>query len=118
LTLSLSTALFLATSAGATGALPPPATGTHSGGRTHRWTSDSGEGRDARRRDSRMHTSERARRRETTVVWVKNMDLEVSSASDGRVGECSRGLRQARVRRRRRVCSTGATERRRRWWEI
>lgn len=114
LTLSFSMARLLATNAGATGAMPLPPPGTHSGGSTHRCTRASGVGRDASLRERRMHTRERASRRDTTVVWVRKMERRISSASEGRDGECRSGLRDARVRRRRRECKTGATERRRR----
>lgn len=108
LTRSRSTALFFATRAGAT---PVFLLGTHSDGRTDRATRASAEGRAARRRESRMHTSERASLRDTTVVRVRKMDRRIRSASDGRNGDQSIGGRIARVRWSLYQWSIGARER-------
>lgn len=94
-TFSFSMALRFATRAGATCTMLMP--GTHSGGSTARSTRASADGLEARRRDSLIDTRERARRRETTEVWVRKMDREMSSDREGREGEASRGGRMARV---------------------
>lgn len=75
--------------------------GTHSFGRTALSANVSGDGRAANLRDRRIETRDRARRRETTVVFVRKMEREMRSARDGRVGEASNGGRISRARRRR-----------------
>ena len=109
LTLSLSTAFLLATSPGAMGS-----PGTHSGGSTALCTSASGDGRLSSCRLSRIDTSDRASRRETTDVGVRKMCRVMRSASGGRA--YSNGGRTWRVRRMRRRCRSGATQSRRSAW--
>lgn len=119
-TLSLSTARFLATSAGARLAflLVVVEGGRHSGGSTALSTRDSIGGRAASRRESRMLTSERASCRDTTVVRVWKMRRRARSAREGRKGDQRRGGRRARARRRRWAWRIGARERERRRWEV
>lgn len=92
--------------------------GTHSPGRTARWTRTSGGGRAARRRWSRMATRDRASLRETTVRGERKMWRARRSASEAR----RLGLRPTRIvcraRRRRRRCSVGNRARLRRWWDV
>lgn len=113
LSFSFSTARLLATSAGATGAQPQP--GTHSGGRTPRCTRISAEGRCGKRRDRRMATRFRARRREICVVCVRKICLAISSVRVGRDGEVSIGGKIMRTCCSRYMCRTGASERVRKW---
>ena len=94
LSLSFSIALRVATRLGAT--CTPASPGTHSGGNTARLTSASGDGRAASRRDRRMETRERAKRRDTTEVLVMKMEREMRSASEGRDGEYRSGGRMTR----------------------
>lgn len=114
LTLSLSTALLLATSPGAT--CTPAKPGTHSLGSTALSTSASALGRAARWRERRMAIRERARRRETAEVRGWTMERATRSERVGRAGEVRRGVTIARLARRRWVCRRGFVERWRRWW--
>ena len=67
--------------------------GTHSLGNTERSTKDAAEGLAAKRRDRRIETRERARRRETMEVLVLKMERAIKSASEGRDGEPRRDVR-------------------------
>lgn len=111
---SCSMALRRAASPGATytGTIP----GTHSRGSTDRSTRTSAEGRVARRRERRMDTSERVRRREMMVVGVRKICRAIRSSKEGRFREVRSGDKICRVCRRRYVCKMGARETLRRTW--
>lgn len=73
--------------------------GTHSFGKTERSTKDAAEGLAAKRRDSRIETKDRARRRETMEVFVLKMERAIRSARDGRDGDQRRDVRSVLTRR-------------------
>jgi len=75
--------------------------GTHSFGKTALSANVSGDGLAANLLANRIETSERASRRETTVVFVRKMEREMRSAREGRHGEDSSGGSISRARRRR-----------------
>lgn len=75
--------------------------GTHSFGKTALSANVSGDGLAANLLANRIDTSERASRRETTVVFVRKMEREMRSAREGRHGEDSSGGSISRARRRR-----------------
>ena len=65
-----------------------------------------------------MAVRERASRRLTTVVCVRKMCRAISSASEGRSGECSSGGREWAAERSRAWCRIGASESVRRWCDV
>lgn len=109
LSLSFSTARFVATKPGA----KPQC--RHSWGSTPRSTRSSADGRRRSRLDRRMETKFRARCREILVVLVRKMALEISSAREGREGEKRSGGSTALTVLKRDACRTGSRERLRRW---
>lgn len=69
--------------------------GTHSLGNTERSTKDAAEGLAAKRRESRIETKDRARRRDTIEVCVLKMERAIRSAREGREGDRRRDVRSA-----------------------